>query len=247
MSSFRSCWRTHFTSRSEDVLDFNNFQGQELVLKWHTDVACTKASQHPNTSIASSKTASKDIVLLNVCTVEAKKNNGIPLDPFLLSIHQSPKFMNRWHFFIAQRPLWKPVPQHWLISTSTGTLGDLPLCYSVWLLTEFAWSSGWDWCKTWCIPCADINDFCGGSARSSENAFFSNTAEWRCANSFIERNESFGINLCHTNKVKPKVAFSNTRWKKNSLYPPPPLNSDTPKTYSLSPRILLGSCVHSSA
>lgn len=176
MSSIRSCWRTHFTSHSEDVLDFNNFQGQELVLKWHTAVACAKASQHPNTSIASSKTASKDIVLLNVCGSE--ENNGIPLDPFLFSMHQSLKFMNKRHFSIAQRRLWKPVPQHWLISTSTGTLGDLPLRYSVWLVTEFAWSSGWDWCKTLCIPCANINDFCGGCARSSENAFFSNIVSW---------------------------------------------------------------------
>lgn len=33
MSSFSVCWRIHFISHSKDVLDFNNFQGQELMLK----------------------------------------------------------------------------------------------------------------------------------------------------------------------------------------------------------------------
>lgn len=105
MSSFRVCWRTHFISHSKDVLDFNNFQGQELILKWHTAVACTKASRHPNKSIASNKIASEDIVLLSLYTVEAKKNNGIPLYPFLLGVHQPSEFMNKRYFSIAQRPL----------------------------------------------------------------------------------------------------------------------------------------------
>lgn len=48
MSGFRLCWRTHFISHSKAVLDFNNLQGQELILKWHTAVACTSASGRPH-------------------------------------------------------------------------------------------------------------------------------------------------------------------------------------------------------